>query len=61
MTILRVSESGQVYDIDIEEIRVTPDQDGGFYVHGRGHFLFFKTDEEAREKKQEIESRGAYG
>jgi hypothetical protein len=61
MTILRASESGQVYDIDLPELKITPDQDGGYYLHGKGHFLFFKTLEEAEEKKQEIDFRGAYG
>ncbi|MEA2647098.1 MAG: hypothetical protein QOE92_2181 [Chloroflexota bacterium] len=61
MTILRVSESGQVYDIDLEELKITPDQGGGFYLHGRKQFLYFDELEEAEEKKQEIEYRGAFG
>ncbi len=60
MTILRVSESGQVYDIDLPELKITPDQDGGFYLHGKGQFQFFKTMEEAEEKRQEVEYRGSY-
>lgn len=60
MTILRVSESGQVYDVDLPELKITPDQEGGFYLHGKGQFLFFKTMEEAEEKRQEVEYRGSY-
>jgi hypothetical protein len=60
MTLLRVSESGQVYDVDLAEIRVTPDQAGGFYLHGQGHFLFFETLEEAEEKKKDLDYRGAF-
>jgi hypothetical protein len=60
MTILRVSESGQVYDIDLPELKITPDQEGGFYLHGKGQFQFFKTMEEAEEKRQEVEYRGSY-
>ena len=60
MTKLRVSESGQVYDVDLEEMRITPDQAGGYYLHGRQHFLFFETLEEAQEKKKEIDYRGRF-
>ena len=61
MTILRVSESGQVYDIDLAELKITPDQGGGYYLHGRKQFLYFETLDEAEQKKQEIEYRGAFG
>jgi hypothetical protein len=60
MTLLRVSESGQVYDVDLPELKITPDQDGGVYLHGRGHWLYFETYEQADEKRQEIQyHRGA--
>jgi len=57
MTLLKVSPSGQVYDVDLAELKVTPDQAGGYYLHGRGHFMFFDRLEEAEEKKKEIEYR----
>ena len=60
MTLLRVSDSGQVYDIDLPEVKITPDQGGGFYVHGKRHFAFFETKEEAEEKKKELDYRGAF-
>jgi len=53
---LRATESGQVYNIDLPEIRVTPDQDGVYVLHGRGHFIVFQTREEAFQRKQEIEA-----
>jgi hypothetical protein len=60
MTLLRVSDSGQVYDIDLEEVRITPDEGGGYYVHGKGQFLFFETRDEAEEKKKELDYRGVF-
>ncbi|MHB8510482.1 MAG: hypothetical protein ACYDGR_17885 [Candidatus Dormibacteria bacterium] len=60
MTLLRVSDSGQVYDTDMPEVRITPDQGGGYYVHGKGHFLFFEDLESALERKKELDFRGAY-
>ncbi|HEV3231442.1 MAG TPA: hypothetical protein VG245_04235 [Candidatus Dormibacteraeota bacterium] len=60
MTLLKISPSGQVYDVDLPEVRLTPDQGGGFYLHGRGHFLFFADIDAAREKKKELEFRGAF-
>lgn len=60
MTKLRVSESGQVYDVDLDEIRITPDQGGGFYLHGKQQFLYFETLDEAQEKKKEIDYRGRF-
>jgi hypothetical protein len=60
VTLLRVSDSGQVYDVDLNELRITPDQAGGFYVHGKGYFIYFETFDEAEEKKKELEYRGAY-
>jgi hypothetical protein len=61
MTILRVADSGQTYDIDLPEMKITPDQDGGYYLHGKGQFIFFQTIEDAQERKQEIAYRGAFG
>jgi hypothetical protein len=52
---LRATDSGQVYNIDLPEIRVTRDQDGIYVLHGRGHFLTFPTREEAFDRKKEIE------
>ena len=60
MTLLRVSDSGQVYDVDHVDLRITPDQDGGFYLHGKGYFLYFGTRDEAEEKKKELDYRGIY-
>jgi hypothetical protein len=36
-------------------MKITPDQDGGFYLHGKRHWLFFQTYEEADEKRREIQ------
>jgi len=52
---LRATESGQVYNIDLPELKVTRDTDGIYVLHGRGHFLTFDTREEAFERKKEIE------
>jgi len=60
VTLLRVSDSGQVYDIDLQELRITPDQGGGYYVHGKGYFMYFESFEEAEEKKKELDYRGAF-
>lgn len=60
MTLLRVSDSGQVYEIDVPEVKITPDQGGGFYVHGKGQFVFFETKQEAEEKKKELDYRVAF-
>jgi hypothetical protein len=61
VTLLKVSESGQVYDVDLPEMKITPDQDGGFYLHGKGHWLYFETYDEAEEKRKEIEfHQGAF-
>ena len=61
MTKLRVAPSGQVYDIDLPAMRVTPDQGGGYYLHGLGHFVHFEDREEALNKKREIEVYGLGG
>jgi hypothetical protein len=60
VTLLRVSDSNQVYDVDLPDLRITPDQGGGYYIHGKGYFLFFEELEEAEEKKKELDFRGAY-
>ncbi len=52
---LRATPSGQVYNVDLAELRVTRDLDGTYVLHGRGHFLTFATREEAFERKKEIE------
>lgn len=60
MTKLRVSESGQVYDVDLPDVKITPDQEGGYYVHGKGQFAYFETIEGAEEKKKELDYRGVF-
>ena len=55
MTLLKVSPSGQVYDVDLPNVKVTRDEGGGYYVHGQGHFIRCEELEEALEKKREIE------
>jgi len=52
---LRATESGQVYNIDLPQLKVTRDQDGIYVLHGRGHFLIFQTRDEAFKRKQVIE------
>ena len=42
MPLLKVSPSGQVYDVQLPNFKVTRDQGGGYYVHGRGYFIYFK-------------------
>ncbi|HLH69450.1 MAG TPA: hypothetical protein VKY90_10555 [Candidatus Dormibacteraeota bacterium] len=61
MALLKVSPSGQVYDIALPSIKVTRDQGGGYYVHGRGHFLFFEDLEAAERKRRELELQGELG
>jgi hypothetical protein len=61
MTLLKVSASGQVYDIELPNVKVTRDQGGGWYVHGRGHFIFFDELEAAERKRREIELEIGYG
>jgi hypothetical protein len=58
MPLLKVSSSGQVYDIELQNVKVTRDQGGGYYVHGRGHFIFFKELESAERKRRELELEG---
>lgn len=55
MTLLKVSASGQVYDIELPNVKVTRDQGGGYFVHGRGHFIYFDDLEDAERKRREIE------
>jgi hypothetical protein len=60
VTLLRVSDSGQVYDVDLPEIKITPDQGGGYYVHGKGQFVYFDSKDDAEEKKKELDYRGVF-
>ncbi len=57
MTRLRASASGQVYDVDLPQLKITPDQEGGYVLHGKGVFLHFQKREEADERKKELEYR----
>jgi hypothetical protein len=53
---LRATESGQVYNIDLPELKVTRDDVDGIYVlHGRGYFQTFTSRDEAFERKKEID------
>ena len=61
MPLLKVSASGQVYDIELPNMKVTRDQGGGWYVHGRGHFLFYKDLEAAERKRRELELEAGFG
>ncbi len=61
MTLLKVSDSGQVYDIELPFVKVTRDQGGGYFVHGRGHFLFYKDLEAAERKRRELELDASFG
>ena len=61
MTRLKVSPSGQVYDIEMTAVKVTRDEGGGYYLHGKGHFLYFENLEAAEAKKREIEIYGVIG
>ena len=61
MTLLKVSASGQVYDVELPNVKVTRDQGGGYYVHGRGHFIFFDELERAERKRRELELETGFG
>ena len=61
MPLLKVSPSGQVYDVELPTMKVTRDQGGGYYVHGRGHWLFYKELEAAERKRRELELQGGLG
>ncbi|GAC1479098.1 MAG: hypothetical protein PVSMB9_02300 [Candidatus Dormibacteria bacterium] len=53
---LRATDSGQVYNIDLDELKVTRDEVDLIYVlHGRGYFQVFETREEAFARKKEID------
>jgi hypothetical protein len=53
---LRATDSGQVYNIDLPDLRVTRDDVDGIYVlHGRGRFETFATRDEAFARKKEID------
>jgi hypothetical protein len=58
MPLLKVSPSGQVYDIELPNLKVTRDQGGGYYLHGRGHFLFCNDLETAERKRRDLETYG---
>jgi hypothetical protein len=61
MTLLKVSASGQVYDIELPNVKVTRDQGGGYYVHGRGYFIFFKDLDAAERKRRDLELETGLG
>jgi hypothetical protein len=61
MPLLKVSPSGQVYDVELPNMKVTRDQGGGYYVHGRGHWLYYKDLEAAERKKRELELSSGLG
>jgi len=61
VTLLRVSPSGQVYDVDLTYLKVTRDEGGGYYLHGKGHFMFFEDRDQAEAKKRDIEVYGVIG
>jgi hypothetical protein len=58
MPLLKVSPSGQVYDIELPALKITRDQGGGYYLHGRGHFLFCDDLETAERKRRDLETYG---
>jgi hypothetical protein len=61
MPLLKVSPSGQVYDIELPDFKVTRDQGGGYYVHGRGHFIFCEDLESAERKRRDLDTYGRRG
>jgi hypothetical protein len=61
MTLLKVSESGQVYDVELPNLKVTRDQGGGYFVHGRGHFEFFQELDAAERKRRQLELESGFG
>lgn len=61
MALLRVSPSGQVYDTELAQLKITRDQDGGYYVHGRGHWIRCQDLAAAEKKRQELGVYDAYG
>jgi hypothetical protein len=58
MPLLKVSPSGQVYDVELPNLKVTRDQAGGYYVHGRGHFIFCDDLETAERKRRDLDTYG---
>ena len=58
MPLLKVSPSGQVYDVELPSLKVTRDQGGGYYVHGRGHFIHCADLETAERKRRDLETYG---
>jgi hypothetical protein len=58
MPLLKVSPSGQVYDVELPTLKVTRDQGGGYYVHGRGHFIFCDDLETAERKRRDLDTYG---
>lgn len=61
MPLLKVSPSGQVYDVELPQVKVTRDQGGGYYVHGQGHFIRFEDLESAERKRQELAVYKTFG
>jgi hypothetical protein len=61
MTLLKVSASGQVYDIELPYVKVTRDEGGGYYVHGRGYFIFCSDLETAERKRRDLETSNWFG
>ena len=61
MPLLKVSPSGQVYDVELPNLKVTRDQAGGYYVHGRGHFIFCDDLETAERKRRDLDTYGRWG
>ena len=49
------------YDVELPTVKVTRDQGGGYYVHGRGHFIFFEERETAERKRRELELEIGFG
>lgn len=58
MPLLKVSPSGQVYDVELPSLKVTRDQAGGYYVHGRGHFIYCDDLETAERKRRDLDTYG---
>ncbi|MDQ6772874.1 MAG: hypothetical protein M3024_07795 [Candidatus Dormibacteraeota bacterium] len=56
MALLKVSPSGQVYDVELPYVKVTRDEGGGYYVHGRGHFVFCDDLDVAERKRRDLET-----
>ena len=56
MPLLKVSPSGQVYDVELPTLKVTRDQGGGYYVHGRGHFIFCDDLDTAERKRRDLDT-----